>query len=170
MVTIRSPGGKPVSKMAALLAFSVFALIAGASANCDGVPNNYTIWAQVNIYVCLVYALTLQKPQFVTNISNGLLFVADAGQTNSLRIAHLYGSAYEMGFAHGKLFHDDIIRFYSEFQDYVDEMIAPYVKNLPQVHKPGRFIFLFSISSRSRMSSRSSRSMEQWLLCSLLPI
>jgi hypothetical protein len=70
----------------------------------------------------------------VTNITNGLLFSADAGPGNTLRIAHVYGSAYQMGYAQGQLFRSDILQFYSEFQAYVDQMIAPYVKNLPQVH------------------------------------
>lgn len=108
------------SKMAAssLLTLFTLAVLASAWADCDGIYNNYSIWSQ--------------NPQFVGKVTNGLLFTADAGPGNTLRIAHIYGTAYEMGFAHGELFRSDILQFYAEFQDYVDQMIAPYVKDLPQ--------------------------------------
>ena len=61
------------------------------------------------------------------------MYTADAQTGNSIRIVHLYGSAYDMGYAHGQLLHDDIIRFYTEFEAYADQMVAPYVKNLPKV-------------------------------------
>jgi isopenicillin-N N-acyltransferase-like protein len=101
-----------------------------AQAQCTGSVNNHSIWSQV---VPILYRLTLQAPRFVSQVKNGLLYTADAQTNNSLPIAHLYGSAYEMGYAHGQLLRTDIINFYKDFEKAIDQIIAPYVKNLPQV-------------------------------------
>lgn len=79
---------------------------------------------------------------------------------NELQVLHVYGSPYEMGFAQGSILRDNIIACMDAFQvarggrlgvgcragrppptcshmllrpqDYIDDMIAPYIKFLPK--------------------------------------
>ena len=69
----------------------------------------------------------------MNKVQNGSRYSADAQPGNSLPVVHVYGSAYDMGFAHGQLMKEEILNFYRDFEAYAAQMIAPYVKNLPKV-------------------------------------
>jgi hypothetical protein len=72
-----------------LLVF-VFALfVCSASSSCPGTPTNLPITDAT--------AMTL-----VANVTNGQMFTAGPSD-NSLRVVHVWGTAYEMGYAQGLL-------------------------------------------------------------------
>eukprot|EP01111_Echinosteliopsis_oligospora_P000927 TRINITY_DN1115_c0_g1_i1.p1 TRINITY_DN1115_c0_g1~~TRINITY_DN1115_c0_g1_i1.p1 ORF type:complete len:446 (+),score=66.28 TRINITY_DN1115_c0_g1_i1:49-1338(+) len=61
---------------------------------------------------------------------NGKLYIT-GGDSNPVKVLHLYGTPYEMGYAQGELLGDEILSLYTQFWGYLDEFIAPYVKDLP---------------------------------------
>lgn len=68
-------------------------------------------------------------PVFVRQVPNGKLYQGGAG-TDTFNVLHVYGSYYEMGFAHGTLFKDVIPTGLNRFYDWIAAQIeakAPWV-------------------------------------------
>jgi hypothetical protein len=72
------------------------------------------------------------EPTTVATVPNGLLQSVGT-PTNPLRVAHVYGTAYEMGFASGQLIGSEFAALYHSFLAWVDTQIDPYLKFLPPV-------------------------------------
>jgi hypothetical protein len=69
----------------------------------------------------------------VKSVPNGQLLNAYAQEYNQLPIAHVYGTPYQMGYAHGQLMYDQITKLIPAFYQYLDQSIAPYFSKLPKV-------------------------------------
>ena len=80
--------------LAALLVLAL-AACAHAALHCKGTPNTHPIIASA--------------PQPLRRVANGALFAVEVGGgAPPLLIAHVYGSAYEMGKAQGELLRNEI--------------------------------------------------------------
>lgn len=47
-------------------------------------------------------------------------------------VLHVYGSAYDMGYAHGQLLKSQIHSMYPAFMSHVEQEIEEYLKGLPE--------------------------------------
>lgn len=88
-------------------------LYCGFSAYCNGKPgpyyvNNEPIWKE--------------QPRLVKTHKYGKLFEIGTG-TTTMKLLHVYGNMYQMGFAHGALLRDDLQVFMLELWDYIEEQI-----------------------------------------------
>lgn len=86
--------------------------------NCKGQVNTHQFWEG--------------EPAFIRNVTNAKLYLAGNDVRNMLRVAHVYGTPYEMGYAHGEIFRSDIQTLYPQFFGYLYNQIAPYLKYLPK--------------------------------------
>lgn len=100
----------------AFLAISVALVLAGAN-NCNGVPNQLPI--------------VTDAPVLLRTADQGKLFQAGQGD-NQFFIAHVYGTPYQMGYAHGTLLKKEINIIVDEFFKYLDTQIDQYIKFLPE--------------------------------------
>lgn len=91
--------------------------LAAAESTCDGVDNNLPVWDG---------DLTL-----LSTVPNGKLYVAGL-DGNKVKVMHLYGSALEMGVAHGQLLKDDINAMFPKFFQWIDAQIDQYLSKLPE--------------------------------------
>lgn len=106
--------------MRILFCASVLALCALASAAdiCPGQPNLQEVWTGV--------------PALVNTTVNGQRYIAGfANDSQPLNIVHVYGTAYEMGFAAGQLMKAEITALIPEMFEWVYAMIGKYIKFLP---------------------------------------
>jgi len=73
------------------------------------------------------------KPTLIKSTKNGKLFhlSSDSGD-DALKILHVYGSAYEMGYAHGELLADELKPFIGAIWEHVKEEIAPFLSTIPK--------------------------------------
>jgi len=70
---------------------------------------------------------------FVKQVPNGKLYTTGGPDLNpNIFVTHLYGSPYEMGYAHGQLFQDILPQVYSGMLDYIYNEVESYIKFLPQ--------------------------------------
>eukprot|EP01116_Phalansterium_solitarium_P017499 TRINITY_DN4323_c0_g1_i1.p1 TRINITY_DN4323_c0_g1~~TRINITY_DN4323_c0_g1_i1.p1 ORF type:complete len:435 (-),score=118.03 TRINITY_DN4323_c0_g1_i1:71-1375(-) len=69
-------------------------------------------------------------PVFVRNVTNGKLYMGGVNDT-MFRIVHVWGSPYEMGFAHGSLLSADIVEFMTELWLHLEQEIINRPKWLP---------------------------------------
>ncbi|KYR03163.1 acid ceramidase-like protein [Tieghemostelium lacteum] len=81
--------------------------------NCKGSVNSNIIWNET--------------PEFVTQVDNGLLYKVGS-QNTTVNLLHVYGTPYQMGYAHGQLLKEQMNVMYPQFLSYAEEAIG---KNLP---------------------------------------
>ncbi|XP_011405375.2 PREDICTED: protein dcd1A-like [Amphimedon queenslandica] len=70
----------------------------------------------------------------VKEVANGSLYTAGDGD-DQIFVLHVYGSPYDMGYAHGVLLKPQIQSLLPAFLKHVDEELEVYLKGLPQVVK-----------------------------------
>merc|ERR1712130_302928 len=79
--------------------------------------------------------ILMAPPKFVRESTNARLYEVDTGN-NKVSILHVWGSAYEMGFAHGRLMKEEVTTFLTAVYDYmIDEItheINDFAPNLPE--------------------------------------
>ena len=87
---------------------------------CTGQPNLNPVWAD--------------EPTLVATVENGALYAAggDTIQPN-LNVLHLYGTPYQMGYAHGQLMQTQIKALYSEVFEWIYVQIEEAVDYLPSI-------------------------------------
>ena len=94
----------------------VYALfLVGARGACPGSPTNLPI----------TDATVMTS---VANVSNGAMFIAGPAD-NSLRVVHVWGTSYEMGYAQGLLLSEIIPEVYSTFVAYVEALVEADIKD-----------------------------------------
>jgi len=72
-------------------------------------------------------------PVFDREIKNAKLYWADSGN-NKISIVHVWGTPYEMGFAHGRILHDRVNAFITTLWDYfIDEITHELNEFLPDL-------------------------------------
>lgn len=72
-------------------------------------------------------------PVFDREIKNAKLYWADSGN-NKISILHVWGTPYEMGFAHGRILHDRVNAFITTLWDYfIDEITHELNEFLPDL-------------------------------------
>jgi hypothetical protein len=104
-------------KVAIALALLASCLMVAVWADCNGVPNTIPI--------------NTAAPVFLRSTTNGKLYQAGQGD-NKFYVAHVYGDAYSMGFAHGSLLKDEIKSIMSKFFTYMDSQVDQYLQFLPK--------------------------------------
>ncbi len=87
-----------------------------ASPRCPGAPNPFPVWTV--------------DPTLIKKVPNGKLYLAGAGN-DTFYVQHLYGSYYDMGFAHGQHFSDIIPLGLNRFYDWVEGQIESKAPWLP---------------------------------------
>eukprot|EP01114_Cavostelium_apophysatum_P015485 TRINITY_DN4219_c0_g1_i1.p1 TRINITY_DN4219_c0_g1~~TRINITY_DN4219_c0_g1_i1.p1 ORF type:complete len:447 (+),score=111.40 TRINITY_DN4219_c0_g1_i1:73-1413(+) len=103
-----------ISAVAISVIFSIFAVSNAAYCNDKPSPN----WSANN------NSIFTGDPTFVRSVKNGVLYSGGADDF-VFSIAHVYGTPYEMGYAHGQLFKEELEAFvpalwnhlYEEFED-----------------------------------------------------
>jgi hypothetical protein len=86
------------------------------SLGCSGTSNQLPIWQN--------------DPKFVLEVPNGKLFEV-ASVTPSIYVAHVYGTPYEMGYAHGLMLKTPILALFGQVDFYFQREAEKYVKQLP---------------------------------------
>jgi hypothetical protein len=107
-----------VAAVAAMLALAGAVMVMADGNNCRGTENTYPVWSG--------------SPVFVRNNSHASLYTATDSFGRQLRILHMSGTPYEMGFAHGSLLKDDIHALFPAFFQYIEDMVYEYIKFLPK--------------------------------------
>lgn len=110
------PSNSPTWLLAALLAVSSCIASSAAPTNCQGHPNTLPVFTGA--------------PQFVSNVTNGKRYVLGETEPRT-NIIQVYGTPYEMGFAHGKLLKDEINLMYPAFLEYIAQQINESLPDLP---------------------------------------
>lgn len=86
------------------------------SLGCSGTSNQHPIWNE--------------DPKFVLQVPNGKLYEV-ASVTPSIYVAHLFGTAYEMGYAHGQMLKTPILSLFGQVDYYFEREVQKYIKQLP---------------------------------------
>lgn len=92
-----------------LLALS-FLFFIGLSTHCHGRPGQYYVNEQ---------PVWTSQPTLLRTHKNGKLYEIGEG-TTKMKLIHVYGNMYEMGFAHGYLLKDELKSFLKELWEYID--------------------------------------------------
>lgn len=103
-----------------LFIFFLILLFVGShgQSNCGGTPNQLPI--------------VTNTPTLVRTVQNGKLYQVGSPIVDPpLLIAHLYGTPYEMGLAHGQLLKKEINALLPEFNDWILAMVEQYIDFLP---------------------------------------
>eukprot|EP01094_Clydonella_sp_ATCC50884_P006231 TRINITY_DN1529_c0_g1_i1.p1 TRINITY_DN1529_c0_g1~~TRINITY_DN1529_c0_g1_i1.p1 ORF type:complete len:435 (+),score=137.22 TRINITY_DN1529_c0_g1_i1:29-1306(+) len=101
----------------ALLLLLLLAVSASAqSDNCQGTKNSQPVYTNA--------------PEFLNSSANGMLFW-NQNVTPPLYVLHMYGSPYEMGYAHGSLLKEQVNALIPELFDWVFAQMQPYISFLP---------------------------------------
>lgn len=69
--------------------------------------------------------IIVEKPVYVKQIKNAKLYTLAYGD-EQIYITHLWGTPYEMGFAHGTLVKDRMIGLVNTFWNYMESQIVGY--------------------------------------------
>jgi hypothetical protein len=69
-------------------------------------------------------------PKFIKSVPNGKLYQTYAEET-PINVVHVYGSPYQMGYAHGLLMKEQINMVIPELIEYIDAQIDQYIGFLP---------------------------------------
>jgi len=64
------------------------------------------------------------EPVLLQTVPNGALYMAAAGTTEEIPLVHLWGTAYERGFAQGTLMKRNMTIFSSEVWQYLEDQVA----------------------------------------------
>jgi hypothetical protein len=70
-------------------------------------------------------------PVKIKTVANGSLYVVGEGD-DQIYLLHVYGSAYDMGYAHGQLLRSQIQDVLPKFMAHVEKEFETYIKFLPQ--------------------------------------
>ena len=62
------------------------------------------------------------------NVTQGTLFLAGPADS-ALRVVHVWGTSYEMGYAQGLLLRDVVPQVYTTFVAYVQALVEADIKN-----------------------------------------
>ena len=92
-----------------VVALVSFLAYTGFSAHCSPNPSDGVV--NTKGYVDANY-------QLINEVTNGKLFLSGPSE-QQLYVAHLYGSPYEMGYAHGKLLDGIVQQFVSDVWEYM---------------------------------------------------
>eukprot|EP00759_Apiculatamorpha_spiralis_P024121 PhF_6_TR27820/c0_g1_i1/m.40578 len=98
-----------------ILCVGVIMAAAVSPPRCPGVANTIPIYTA--------------DPTFLATVPNGNLYQGGTGN-DTFYIQHLYGTYYEMGYAHGELFADIIPTGLNRFYDWVEQQLeekAPWI-------------------------------------------
>jgi len=87
-----------------------------AQDGCSGTPNLNPIWTE--------------DPVFVSQVQNGKLYKV-GNVSPQISVVHVYGTPYEMGYAHGALLKDTIVPLMDQVWDYIYSQIQQYLSDLP---------------------------------------
>ncbi|KAM9953672.1 hypothetical protein ACTFIR_008763 [Dictyostelium discoideum] len=80
---------------------------------CKGKPNPYPIFNK--------------EPIFIASTANGKLYKT-GDDSNQVSILHLYGEAYEMGYAHGTLLKEQVNELIPKFMEFAEIAIKEFIK------------------------------------------
>lgn len=83
---------------------------------CTGTPNMYPIWDE--------------QPTLLKEVPQGRLYRVDSVSPPIL-VTHLWGSAYQMGYAHGQLLKEPILSLYAQTTAYFERQAEKYFDQLP---------------------------------------
>lgn len=83
---------------------------------CTGRSNQLPLWQE--------------SPAFVLQVPQGKLYRVDS-VTPPIYVAHVWGSAYQMGYAHGQMLKEPILALFGESMQYFEREAQKYVKQLP---------------------------------------
>ncbi len=86
----------------------------GITASCPGSPTNLPITDA-----------TIMSAS--ANVTNGAMFMAGPSD-NALRVVHVWGTSYEMGYAQGLLLSKILPEVYSTFVSYVEALVEADIK------------------------------------------
>ena len=104
------------------LAVAALALHTAHAAYCGGAPDPA---AQPNLY-----PIATAPPTLLRTVTNGRAYTAGAPGFE-FNVVHLYGSAYEMGFAHGALFPTETQEMLNRTWDYMVGQVESGLAFLP---------------------------------------
>ena len=135
-----------------LVLLLALALTCNVSASyCNGKPNPA---AKPNLN-----AIDSSPPTLVRTVKNGKLYHVGTGD-DKISLVHLYGTAYEKGFAHGAVLKNDTAEFYSRVIPYFEETILQAINGsvpwLPKLSLVSCF-HLFSLSMLKCRAIKTSR-------------
>jgi len=100
-----------------LIFISVFIILVKGQQQCQGKPNNN--------------GFSTDAPIFNSSSDHGKLYYQKAIEP-AIRVLHVYGKPYDMGFAHGKLLKNDIQKVIPEFYKYFEQQVDKYLHLLPE--------------------------------------
>lgn len=83
---------------------------------CTGSSNTFPIWDE--------------QPTLVKEVPQGRLYRVDSVSPPIL-VTHLWGSAYQMGYAHGQLLKEPILSLYAQTNAYFERQAEKYFEQLP---------------------------------------
>jgi hypothetical protein len=105
-----------------------------ARCTCPGSPTNLPITDATSMAM-------------VANVTQGTMFIAGPAD-NELRVVHVWGTSYEMGYAQGLLLRDVLPQVYSTFVAYVEALVEADIKN-------NKWIKLLPLEIRTALESAS---------------
>lgn len=75
------------------------------------------------------------ETRFVRQVKNGKLYVAGEAQ-DAFNVVHLWGTPYEMGYAHGSLVKDEAFRFIQSVWTYMEQQVVLAINGSVHIFKP----------------------------------
>jgi len=103
----------------------IYSLYSTEAAYCSGKPSPT---APPNL-LGIVDALPQLK--FIRSTKNGKLYRLGEGK-GSINVVHVYGTSYEMGYAHGSLLKEELNEFLPKLWSYLELQITSALKTLPE--------------------------------------
>eukprot|EP01114_Cavostelium_apophysatum_P018333 TRINITY_DN5657_c0_g1_i6.p1 TRINITY_DN5657_c0_g1~~TRINITY_DN5657_c0_g1_i6.p1 ORF type:complete len:445 (-),score=105.18 TRINITY_DN5657_c0_g1_i6:1206-2540(-) len=113
-----------LSNLATVLIILLFNSVAVKSAYCNGKPNKK--WYPNN------NTIFTGDPTFIRSVENGHLYMGGS-EDFTFYLAHVYGSPYEMGYAHGQLLKEELEDFVPAVWQHLDQI---FDSNLPSWVSP----------------------------------
>eukprot|EP01127_Copromyxa_protea_P004456 TRINITY_DN14317_c0_g1_i1.p1 TRINITY_DN14317_c0_g1~~TRINITY_DN14317_c0_g1_i1.p1 ORF type:complete len:423 (-),score=87.84 TRINITY_DN14317_c0_g1_i1:40-1308(-) len=103
--------------MMLLFLFGLTLTLSAAEYTCKGEANNNPIYKEA--------------PTFVKQVKNGKLYTT-GGEEPKVSVVHMWGTPYEMGFAHGQLVSKEAQKLYSQVTDYMQSQVEQFLHMLPE--------------------------------------
>lgn len=75
------------------------------------------------------------EPRFVRQVKNGKLYVTGEAQ-DAFNVVHVWGTPYEMGFAHGTLVKDQAVKFINSVWTYLEQQVIGAINGTVHIFKP----------------------------------
>jgi isopenicillin-N N-acyltransferase-like protein len=98
--------------------FIIFLITSVHSAYCDGKPDPN---AKINMNPIIE-----ANPRFIKAVPNGAMYMIGKGE-DTLPVTHLWGNAYQKGFARGQLYKNEIPKFMDQVWKYLENEILDVV-------------------------------------------